>query len=132
MFATMPETFLWNVGPLLLVGRVVFLCIVQWNQTELLSAKASLMHLFSLVSFCLNSFTNSMYFFLLYGHLLLYLSMIDSVSYWADCLRQYIKIINIYILNVKLGMPVFYTSKVVSYLLVSKLKRWASQSANTD
>lgn len=64
MFATMPETFLWNMGPLLSVGTVGFLCIVQWNQTELLlSAKASLMHLFSPVSFYLNSFTNSMYFF---------------------------------------------------------------------
>lgn len=51
--------------------------------------------------------------------------MIGSVSYWADCLSQYIKIY-IYILNVKLGMPVFYTCEVVSYLLIYKVKKMAS------
>lgn len=47
--------------------------------------------------------------------------IIGSASYWADCLSHYIKKQqNIYILNVKLGMPVFYSFKVVSYLLVLK------------
>lgn len=32
----------------------------------------------------------------------------------------------IYILNVKLGMPVFYTCEVVSYLLIYKVKKMAS------
>lgn len=61
------------------------------------------------------------YFLFYCYHRWLYLSMIDGVSCWDDCLSQYIYI---YILNVKLGMPVFYTCKVVSYLLVSRLKTY--------
>lgn len=79
------------IRPTCLVCRVgFFLCVVKWKQTELLTGTASLVHLVSVVSYCLISSTNSIYF-LYCGHLLLFLSMIGSASYWADCLSQYIK-----------------------------------------
>lgn len=83
---------------------------------------------FSLSGFLLPDFFHELHLFLFQcDHLLLDFSMIGSVSCRADCLSKYIENIYTYILNVKLGMPVFYTCKVVSYLLVT-IKR----SANMD
>lgn len=106
------------------VHSVFFLCIVLGN----FSLEMHCLCTFSLSGFLLPDFFHELHLFLFQcDHLLLDFSMIGSVSCRADCLSTYIENIYTYILNVKLGMPVFYTCKVVSYLLVT-IKR----SANMD
>lgn len=127
-FATMPAQHSTHHDFCCAVGACsvcfVFFFIVKWKQTEPFSLELHCLCTYSLGGFLLPDFIHKLHLFLFIVITCCFLSV--SLVVRATGLIVIILKTNIYILNVKLGMPVFYSFKVVSYLLVLKLKRWAS------